>query len=201
MYAFLARLFDVPEEDTHKFIADGSLLKFIDEVKDNLPFDLKELGADLKVPKDFLEFQSDFISFFEVGQKGPVCPLYESSYKNDKGRKSIYEDLLRFYNHFEIKMSENARELPDLLSAELEFMHYLSFLETGQLEESGPNGPRMDLLRAQKDFLSRHLADWLKPFSKKAKEKGVPKPYDKLIELLGEYVESDLSYIKKITEK
>jgi len=40
--------------------------------------------------------------------------------------RDITEELLRFYEHFQVKLSDKERDYPDHLVAELEFMAYLA---------------------------------------------------------------------------
>jgi len=65
----------------------------------------------------------------------------------------VFEELMRFYSFFGLQRGEGA-EMPDHLSVELEFMHYLTHLESqATLEPEGLDS----LHRAQRDFLQRHV--------------------------------------------
>ncbi len=62
---------------------------------------------------------------------------------------------MRFYNYFGLRITPGL--MPDHVTAELEFMHYLAHQEA----EAGQAGGDADsYLRAQKDFLERHLNGW-----------------------------------------
>ncbi len=41
----------------------------------------------------------------------------------------MMEDATRFYNFFHLRLSPDVRELPDHITTELEFLHYLTFRE------------------------------------------------------------------------
>jgi DMSO reductase family type II enzyme chaperone len=195
MYSLLARAFIVPDEEFHSQLCRGALAGSVSEIGAMLPYPLPELITSDCPP--FMELQSEFIAFFEVGEKSPPCPLYEGAFRKDSGRKAVMEDLLRFYHHFDLKMSDKVRELPDLLSAELEFMHYLAFLETGLCESSEDAGEsRLDLVRAQRDFLSRHLAAWTPDLAQRTKERSGPEFYRSLTAFMEAFINTDLKYLE-----
>jgi DMSO reductase family type II enzyme chaperone len=197
MYSLLARAFLTPDQEFHASVGSGELAETISEIGAELPYALPETDLSPADLPPFIEFQADYIAFFEVGQKAPACPLYEGAFRKDRGRKAIMEDLLRFYHHFDLKMSDKVRELPDQLSAELEFMHYLAFLETGLLEEADSGaGSRLDLVRAQRDFLSRHLAAWAPELAQRAKERSGPEFYCSLTAFMEAFINADLKYLE-----
>src|SRR3972149_12155544 len=67
------------------------------------------------------------------------CPPYEGEYDNsDIFQKSqAMADIAGFYRAFGLETSPSFRERPDHISAELEFMHYLTWQEAYDL----PPGP------------------------------------------------------------
>ena len=64
-------------------------------------------------------------------------------------------ELVRFYNYFGLRITPGL--MPDHVTVELEFMHYLAHQEA-QAWQSGDD--RESYLRAQRDFLERHLNGW-----------------------------------------
>ncbi len=71
----------------------------------------------------------------------------------------LMEDIVRFYEHFGLRAAPE--DQPDHLCAELDFMHYMSFKEAAALAHGDDAA---DLRRAQRDFLDRHLCQWLPRF-------------------------------------
>lgn len=71
----------------------------------------------------------------------------------DADQSSVFEELMRFYNFYGLGRAEGA-EMPDHLSVELEFMHYLTHLES---DPTLSTEERDSLQRAQHDFVERHL--------------------------------------------
>ena len=103
------------------------------------------------------EKETAFISSFEPAVSKQACSLFEGAHVT-RERNAVFEDLVRFYDFFGLTRNISA-ELPDHLSIELEFMHFLTFLEH---EAASRKDDITGLRAAQKDFLARHLV----PFSK-----------------------------------
>lgn len=97
--------------------------------------------------------QLDYIASFDCSVYKSACSLHEAAYTTE-GQEVLYEELTRFYEFFGLGRAQSA-ELPDHLSVELEFMHFLSYLEA---QESADAKTRESLCKAQRDFLTRHLA-------------------------------------------
>lgn len=112
----------------------------------------------------------EYTRLFDVGPSGPPCPLHDGLWIGDRMR--TLEEVLRFYQHFELGLDSASRELPDHLSIELEFLHYLAFCEAEAWRDGGEAGPYR---RAERDFLARHPGRWV-PLLRAAlvKEKSAP---------------------------
>jgi DMSO reductase family type II enzyme chaperone len=98
----------------------------------------------------------EYTRLFDVGASGPPCPLYGGLYGGARSR--VMEEAVRFYNHFGLTLAETPRELPDHLSTELEFLHFLAFREAEALSRGEDAGPWR---RAQRDFVARHPGKWV----------------------------------------
>ncbi len=82
-------------------------------------------------------------------------------------------EVKKFYRAFGLDLNEEAREVPDHIVNELEFMHFLAHLAVaagrGRL---GGSVDRRQYVHAQKDFLERHLGQWTARFCEALQEKG-----------------------------
>lgn len=90
------------------------------------------------------------------------CPPYESEY----GQAHIFEktqtlaDITGFYRAFGLELAEGARDRPDHLAFELEFMEFLC-QKQAFAERMGHKPEQIDLCRdAQRAFLDAHLGCW-----------------------------------------
>jgi DMSO reductase family type II enzyme chaperone len=162
MYRLLAGAFTFPDEAFHRAALGGEFLSEVLEIAAGLPYPLplaegEPLRAVLgSVPADYVEFQSEYVRLFDVGVPRPPCPLFGGLYLGS--RRAVMEEVTRFYNHFGLSLGGECRELPDHITTELEFMHFLTFREVSALQRGQDRGP---YLRAQRDFLQRHLARWV----------------------------------------
>jgi len=158
LYAVLAMTFGFPDEELHALIRDGSLVHGLAELVAALPHGLAGAVAQslATAPESYGEFESEYIRLFDVGAAGPPCPLYGGVYGGD--RMKVMEDAVRFYNFFALRLAPTLHELPDHITTELEFLHYLTFREAEACERGvDPESLR----RAERDFLARHLCRWV----------------------------------------
>ncbi len=105
--------------------------------------------------------EAAFLKAFDTGIHKHAISLHESSHIT-WDQTALFEDLVRIYDHFGLRRLDTA-ELPDHICVELEFMHFLTFLE-GQHQADA--GTVTSLRRAQHDFLERRLL----PFTAKLRK-------------------------------
>lgn len=100
--------------------------------------------------------ETAFIALFEVGLGGAPCPLHSGHYGRE--RMITLEEVVRFYRFFDFTPTASGDHMPDHISAELDFMAHLAEFQRRELERGGD---ALSPLRAQRDFIERHLAAWL----------------------------------------
>lgn len=154
-YAILAHAFSFPDVSLHESIRSGQWNLQLAAALKNLPCHFRT--SDLNWPRfeTHDELQTEYIRIFQIGgRRGPPCPLHQGHYARD--RSQVLQNLIRFYNYFGFHLKECV--MPDHLSVQLEFM---SLLAAGGVtdERSG--------LRAQRDFLGRHMT-WTKELALRA---------------------------------
>lgn len=127
----------------------------------------------------------EFVSTFDQGG----VPLYEGLCLPKTGREGIFDEVLRFYHHFGLRLSETQRDFPDNFVTELEFMGHLVRLEAGAIERgASPEAFR----RAQRDFLTRHLGLWAEALPERLRQYGEDTAYYLLAVWLRGFVEAHL---------
>ncbi len=164
MYAIMADIFRYPDALSRVYVRNGEFKNNLLRIAEALPYPFvmneREI-RDLAYPENLREedVEIEFIRLFEAGPGNPACPLVEGVLMNkEEGRKSIFKDLILFYNHFGLSYAEGSSEdRPDHLIYELEFLHYLTFLELTALQKGRDTRP---FRRAQRDFLQRHPLKW-----------------------------------------
>lgn len=209
MYRFLAECFRYPSEDFFTIARDGGYLATARDLMREIPFEAQidedTLSGGLLKDVSQEDFEAEFVRVFDAGPGGPPCPLYEGKYAAD--RKVNMEDLVRFYNHFGLSVAEaQERELPDHITAELEFMHYLAFKEVLALQRDEDPAP---YCLAEIDFLKRHPARWLPQLHEKtenvSRQSNIPglcKPavsfYGAVIGFSANFCNADLAHLKRL---
>jgi DMSO reductase family type II enzyme chaperone len=136
------------------------------------------------------ELAIEYTRLFDAGAGGPPCPLYGGVYGG--ARMKAMEEAVRFYNYFGLKLSESPRELPDHLSTELEFMHYLTYRETEALQQGDDPGPYR---RAQRDFLERNLLGWLRELRARLEKQEAMRFFNTVVGALVGFVEHERGYL------
>ena len=154
VYQLLARTYASPQEPLFQEIAQGRWQEAISPLLPRLPFQVPAaVGAPVAVSLE--DFQVEYNRLFEVGSMGgPPCPLFGGHWERDRMR--VMEELIRFYNYFGLSLTPG--QLPDHITVEMEFMHFLTFKEAEALQE---NREQDSYQRAQRDFLDRHLGKWV----------------------------------------
>jgi DMSO reductase family type II enzyme chaperone len=150
----------------------------------------------------YTDFEGKYIETFEVGKPKPPCPPYEGLFRESEVRSSVMIEISEFYKHFGLLMSreEGKKDLPDHLSAELEFLHFLTFKEAQAREEE--NEELLEgYLRAQRDFLQRHPAAWVPKFYQKLQDLGLVPFYVMLAQIASQMVQSDLEWLNSELEE
>jgi DMSO reductase family type II enzyme chaperone len=191
VYDLLARSYAFSQEPLFQDIAQGRWQQAIVELFSHLPFEVP-VAAGSPVAASLEDLQVEYNRLFEVGSMGgPPCPLFGGHWERDRMR--VMEELIRFYNYFGLSLTQG--QLPDHITVEMEFMHFLTFKEAEALRE---NGDHDSYRRAQRDFLDRHLGKWM-PALRQRLAKLEPLPFfDELVTLTDEFLRREHQYLKSI---
>ena len=97
-----------------------------------------------------------------------LAPPYESRYREMPGVSMTQDmsDIASFYAAFGFQVGQRAKELPDHVSLELEFVAVLCLKEAYALEQ-GWSGRARITRTARDKFLREHLGWWLDPFEER----------------------------------
>ena len=121
-----------------------------------------------------------------------VAPPYGSYYLDDK--KTVMGDstalVEAFYRSCGLHLSDDFHELPDHITAELEFMAFLAFSQR-QAEAAGGHDESTRLLGLQREFLGRFLMPWLEPFTAAVINDGEAPFYQTIAQCTAAYVITD----------
>jgi DMSO reductase family type II enzyme chaperone len=191
-YGALAQAFEYPDDEYCQEIRAGTLARALEEILSAV--DLGHLeGVDwsaLTQAGEGDELAVEFTRLFDVGTSGPPCPLYGGLYAG--ARMKTMEEAVRFYNYFGLTMAENPRELPDHITTQLEFLHFLTFREAEALQRGEDTD---SYRRAQRDFIARHPGRWIPKLYRKL-EHQQPMPFFlELVRRIESLLERDLAHL------
>lgn len=127
-----------------------------------------------------------YSGLFEVGNQGPPAPIREDLQTGQRG--GTREEIVRFYEHFGYVLDERFAWQPDHLSVELEFIHYLCYLESRQDEQM------LSCQLAQFDFTERHPGRWVPAFTEQVERLAAGSIYSRVLASLDEFLGSDLAW-------
>ncbi|HLB24417.1 MAG TPA: molecular chaperone TorD family protein [Dehalococcoidia bacterium] len=198
-FAMYHMLTDALEFPTRAFWEDVGCGMFADGVRalvEGLPYGLgngQALDGLADGGAEYIDFQAEYIRLFDVGVARPPCPLYGGEW--GMPRRRSMEDALRFYGYFGLKMNDEARELPDHVTVQLEFMQVMTHAEG---EERARGTEPTPMLRAERDFLQRHLARWWPLLRKKIGSQQPSAFYDALTALTEAFVVADHAYVRQL---
>ena len=169
-FRFLSACFCQPQKEV--FIREGLFKNLSASLKQSCPAALS-IAGDMEMA--FIKYSEEdllveYARLF-VGPNEIVAPPYGSVYL-DRDRRVMGDstmEVMKMYEEQGLAMDREFRNLPDHITAELEFMYYLIFKEIEALEKSDL-APTLNFIKIQEVFLDRFLKRWVRPFCGKVKE-------------------------------
>ncbi len=188
IYRLLSLGFRYPSPSVFKTFQNGKFFLELEENISRIPH-FRGIKKALFINNvTFSEFEVKFVETFDTGSPLPPCPPYEGFYIEP--RTAVMLEVSEFYRHFGLAMSqkEGKREFPDHISAELEFLHFLTFQESQDPENFE------GYLLAEKDFLERHLLKWVPEFRSRLRNSGMPF-YIRLAEVTSGFIACEHEFV------
>ncbi len=196
LYRLLADGFVYPDEACFAAIKAGRYRDDAQQICDVLPYDLEPAYDGLVSSGSYTDFQAEYLRLFELGTGMAPCPLFSGLYRG--GRKAVMEENVRFYNFFGLSIEQGGGELPDHITTELEFMHFLTFKELVALRQGEDATP---CRRAQADFLERQLVSWLPALEERLQKLEPPAFYVALVWLTNAVARAELDLFHQTLER
>lgn len=198
IYALLAKGFRYPDAENFSQLAEGAYAEAIAGALDvcaaDKVGDFRESLAKLQSAGSRGDLEAAYISAFETNMPEPSVSLYEGSHHLQGNKPGLLLELKSFYRVFGLTIADAENDLEDALTAELEFMQFLTAkqaqAEQGALDKS-------PYLRAQRDFLQRHLAAWLPALDVEAESKLKHPFYRALTALANDFVALDVKALER----
>lgn len=150
----------------------------------------------LAAGRDLPPLQPTYTALFDNCRGRSAVSLYEKDYGNGDA-KAVWEEAIRFYEHFGLDFDVGqSHDWPDHIGTELEFMHYLCYLEA-----TAPADQRMTYVRGQGDFLSRRLSRWSGRFAEQVGGLSGNAPYGLFARLIEAFIDADMAHLGRPREQ
>ena len=198
LYRAFATAFSHPVDDFPDLLLSGEFQAILaaagSRLQSPLHFGMDELNESLN-GVDSQEIIITYSTLFESGSH--AVSLRELTYST-LTEKTLMEELFRFYQHFGLEFSRGElRELPDLLPVELEFLHYLTFLEA-QASDIDHLQPNISALQAaQRDFIDLHPGRWIDNFIERLKSRANSGLYLSFAAMLRLFLKHERHYLSR----
>jgi len=106
--------------------------------------------------RGFAQYEAAYIALFDVGAPEPPVPLVESAHHKAIPAQQIALENVLYYEVLGLHVNP-ARSFADHLFTQLEFLSAVRYAG----EQAPDTGSRANLARLERDFLQRHLLNWL----------------------------------------
>ena len=192
IYRILSGVFAYPASDEQKTFVLQEAQAALRAAATGLPFPLPALDALTEWGAETaLDVQSEYTRLFDNCSGRPALSLHEKDF-SAVDQKKLWEELIRYYEHFGLRYDlKDCKEWPDHIGIELEFLHYLTFLEG-----TVPDALTEDYVAAEGDFLDRHLAKWVPGFSLRLSDGDASSPYGAFSQVLAQFIAGDRAFIQ-----
>lgn len=154
LYRFFAHALGAPSAERLEWFRQPNLASRLAELWPRLQCKGDFPGFDSFA--DFGEYESTYIALFDVGVPEPPVPLFESAYYRSVPAQQTALENTSFYEVLGLR-ADPAHSAPDHLLTQLEFLSVVRYLRENAPDELS----RENLTRLEKDFLERHLLNWV----------------------------------------
>ncbi len=134
---------------------------------------------------NYSSYESAYIALFEVGVPAPPVPLLESANSERQVPQEIVLECVNFYDVLGLRPSGTVFPT-DHLVTQLEFLAAARYLG----EQTNDSDKGASLRRLERDFIERHLLNWL-PVAQEKLEKANPPLFPTLLHSLTAHLKQE----------
>jgi DMSO reductase family type II enzyme chaperone len=154
LYRFFAAAFGAPTRERFEWLQQPALRDALDQLA-------SELGTGREFPEagryeQYEEYEAAYLALFDVGLPAPPLPLVESGHNKSQPAQQVALECALFYDVLGLRVNPAGYPL-DHLVTQLEFLSAVRYAS----QRSGAREAGKDLARLERDFLDRHLLNWL----------------------------------------
>lgn len=167
LYRFFAHVFSPPTRRCFNLLSQPAVSLALHDLWKRLECEGNFPGFEWFA--DYELYESAYIALFDVGAPEPPVPLFESAHDKSHPAQEIALENTYFYEVLGLK-SDPSRAVPDYLVTQLEFLAALRYTGENTTEEA----TAVSMLRAESEFLERHLLNWIPVAKSKLDKTGAP---------------------------
>ena len=159
LYRVFAYAFGAPTRDRFEWLSAPQTVEVLARMQN------QKKGAKRASVRPFQryeDYESSYIALFDVGVPEPPVPLVESAHRKDVPAQQIALENVEFYQVLGMRHNP-ASYAPDHLVTQLEFLGLVRYA----WEKANDCSGRESLERLERDFLNRHLLNWLPSVERK----------------------------------
>jgi DMSO reductase family type II enzyme chaperone len=154
LFRFFAHAFAVPSVERFEWLQRPEMSGLLQQLWDDLECPGHYPGAGLFT--DYDEYESTYVSVFEVGLPAPPVPLQETAHDDSTPAPQTVLENVDFYQVLGLNV-DPARYAPDHLVTQLEFLSAVRFIRDNASDPENLES----LIHLERDFIERHLLSWL----------------------------------------
>jgi DMSO reductase family type II enzyme chaperone len=134
----------------------------------------QEVGCEGEFPDfrwfaTFPEYEAAYIALFDAGLPEPPVPLFESAHDKTRPPQELVLENTYFYDVLGLR-TDATRSVPDYLLTQLEFLAAVRYAR----ERATSPTSAASLACAEREFLERHLLNWIPAAVRKLAKIGAP---------------------------
>jgi DMSO reductase family type II enzyme chaperone len=180
LYRFFAFVFAPPSRQCFNLLSQPAMLEALRNLWKCLACKGEFPGFEWFA--SYEQYESAYISLFDVGIPEPPVPLFESAHDKSHPAQEIALENTYFYEVLGLKF-DPGQATPDYLVTQLEFLAALRYTRENTSEEA----TALSLERAEIEFLERHLLNWIPTAEAKLGRAGAP-GFPRLMTLLVKFL-------------
>ena len=183
LYRVFAAAFSHPSAERFAWLSGKEFRAFLKKLGQHQEAILS--AAALGRFSDYTAYEAAYIALFEVGVPQAPVPLQESANSHRQVPQEIVLECVNFYDVLGLRPSGSAFP-SDHLVTQLEFLAAARYLR-----EHANDSNKAETLRClERDFIARHLLNWL-PVAQKKLDKANPPLFPVLLRLLTFYLKQE----------
>ncbi len=154
LYRFFAHVLGSPSRERYALLHSREFAASLRQLWQELQCEGE--FPDLAGFRSFAQYEAAYIALFDVGAPEPPVPLVESAHHKAIPAQQIALENVLFYEVLGLHVNP-ARSFADHLFTQLEFLSAVRYAG----DQAPATESRANLARLERDFLQRHLLNWL----------------------------------------